>query len=162
MEQSYVSSFPHKRDALVPLPSLWPFTGLDSISSCLSWAGELRTGPSIPDMSHYSWVEKDCLPWSAGNTSPGIAQRAVDLCCRVASLSTRTPRLFSAELIFHQSTSRMYWSPKPLLSYGRNWYFLSWVLWGSCQPDSPVCWGPSKGNQKPLLHQLLLQVLCHK
>ena len=50
-EQSQLSALPHRRDAPVPSPSLWPVTGLSPVCSCLPCTAEPRTWHSALAMA---------------------------------------------------------------------------------------------------------------
>ena len=43
-----LSPFPHRRDAPVPSPFLWPFSGLSAVCPCLSCIGEPKIGHDTP------------------------------------------------------------------------------------------------------------------
>lgn len=59
--QSQVSYFSCRRDALVPLSSLWPFTAFSPVDPFLSYIGEPR--PALRIWPHLCWAEsKDHLP----------------------------------------------------------------------------------------------------
>lgn len=57
------------------LPRPWHFTGLIPACLCRCCTGEPRTGPSIPEMSHWDWTgRKDHLSLSPANAL--LAKRA--------------------------------------------------------------------------------------
>lgn len=95
---------------------LWPFAEPVPVNPYLSCTEEFRTGHSTPDLSHQCWAERKYhLPQPASNIPPNAAQNAVGfLCCKMncwvmVSLSTRTPRTFSAELLYSWLVPSMCW-----------------------------------------------------
>jgi len=93
------------KDASVPLTSLWPFSILNAVWSCLSGNGEPRTGHSV--RRYVTSVEGGITPLNPQATLypvqpqrlfAAFATRAY--CWRMTDLpSTRTPRTFSANLL---------------------------------------------------------------
>lgn len=78
---------------------------------------EPRTGHSAPDLSHQCWTERKYhFPQPSGSIPSNAAQNTFGcLCCKVHCwvmvnlLSTRSPRTFSADLLYSWSVPSMCW-----------------------------------------------------
>ena len=90
-----------------------------------------------------------------------LAFFAAKVCCwlMISLVFTRTPTSCFAELLSSSQcvlVHRAYSS-----SDARLCISLCWTLWGSCQPISPACWGPSGWKHNHLVYQSLLPDFYH-
>lgn len=74
----YLSTFPHRRDALNTYSSSWPFTGLAPRCPRLPYTGTSRIRPRTPVVSHQARVEgKGRFPWLPEITPSNATQKTL-------------------------------------------------------------------------------------